>query len=249
LDDRDYAAFNDKQLFAVLELDQGTLKEVQPDTELAASASVVVQESESAVPSVPVGDGKPDMQQARRRKVLQAMGVVSGAMAASDYLESVELGRQAEASDVGPRTLEQLDHTVERFGLEYLRTPPVEMLEEARGVRQYVIELLGSRQTLTQKAHLYRVAGWLSVLLGQLAFDLGEHAIVANGHCVAALQLAEEAGDIKLAAWVRARRPRLPRTAVPQMRWSFVQLADRSRQRARPPLFVCWGWRRERMAV
>jgi hypothetical protein len=108
-----------------------------------------------------------------------------------------------EASDVGPRTLEQLDRTVERLGLEYLHTPLAEMLEEVRSVRQYVVELLGGRQTLRQKAHLYKVAGWLSVLLGQLAFDLGKHAIVANGHCVAALQLAEEAGDANLAAWVR----------------------------------------------
>jgi hypothetical protein len=94
LDDRDYAAFTDKQLFEIIALDQGAMREVQPDAEPAELASMVVQEAESAVPSIPVGDGEPDMQQARRRKVLQAMGAVSGAMAASDYLDSIELGRQ-----------------------------------------------------------------------------------------------------------------------------------------------------------
>lgn len=184
LDDRDYESFNEKQVFETIELCRNNAQ--RPTQERAAAPSV----SEEA----------PDQQQMPRRKVVQAIGAFTGAMAAGDYLESIELVRQAEASDVGPQTLEQLDRTVERLGQEYLRTPPARTLEEVRQYRQYVVQLLDGRQTQAQKAHLYDVAGWLCALLGHVAFDLGQDSAV---HCATALRLAEEVGDAELTAWVR----------------------------------------------
>jgi transcriptional regulator with XRE-family HTH domain len=186
LDDRDYKSFNEKQIFEAIELCRSNAHDTQPPEGAAVTPSA----SENA----------PDQQQMPRRQVVHAVSAVTGVMAASDYLESIELVRQAEASDLGPQTLEQLDRTVERLGLEYLHTPPARTLEEVRAWQQYVAQLLRGKQTLTQKTHLYRVAGWLSALLGHLAFDMGQDSAV---HCATALHLAEEAGDTELTAWVR----------------------------------------------
>ncbi|MGH8904292.1 MAG: helix-turn-helix domain-containing protein [Egibacteraceae bacterium] len=187
LDDRDYASFNEKQAFEALELCRSNAYETKPPPQ------------ETAV-TPPVSEEEPAKQQPSRRKVVQALGAFTGAVVTGDHLESIELVRQAETSNVGPQTLEQLDRTVERLGLEFLRTPHERTLEEARAVRQYVAQLLGGKQTLAQKARLYDVAGWLSGLLGHLAFDLGQDSAV---HCATALHLAEEVGDAELAAWVR----------------------------------------------
>src|SRR5262245_40005036 len=54
----------------------------------------------------------------------------SPAMRATDpTLESVELLRRTEASDLGTGTLEQLEELVEQLGMEYLAVPPAEFRE------------------------------------------------------------------------------------------------------------------------
>ncbi len=118
-------------------------------------------------------------------------------------LESLELDRQVEASDLGPATLEQLELIVGRFGLEYLHTPLLVMFDAVRSCRLHVADLLNRRQTLAERARLYGVAGWLSALLSYLAFDVGEGPEVVNGHCETALHLAAETDLDELTAWTR----------------------------------------------
>ncbi len=62
---------------------------------------------------------------------------------------------------------------------------------------------MNRRLTLGERQRLHVVAGWLSLLLARLSFDLGDSAF-AKVHCRTALQLAEEAGEPNLAAWTRA---------------------------------------------
>jgi tetratricopeptide (TPR) repeat protein len=116
--------------------------------------------------------------------------------------ESIELSRQTEASDLGPATLEHLDLAVERLGLVYLTTPPGLLLNELRWYRRRAKEVLDGRHTLAQRRRLYVAAGWLTGLLGHLSFDLGDYQ-AARAHCVTAWQLAEDAGERELGAWIR----------------------------------------------
>ena len=119
---------------------------------------------------------------------------------ATPTIESVELLRRTEASDLGPGTLDQLEELVERLGVEYLAVPPAEFRQKVLYWRRYVARLLEGRLTLRERRHLYTVAGWLSGLLAEASLALGDEA---EPHCVTALSLAQEVGHAGLAGWVR----------------------------------------------
>ncbi len=132
-------------------------------------------------------------------------------------LESVELLRRAEASDLGTGTLEQLEELVEQLGMEYFAVPPAQFRETVLAWRRYVARLLDGTVTLRERRHLYAVAGWLSGLVAEASLALGEHA---EPHCTTALSLAHEVGDARLAGWVRGTQAQIalyagdPREAV-----------------------------------
>ncbi len=121
-------------------------------------------------------------------------------------LESVELLRRTEASDLGTGTLEQLEELVERLGMEYFAVPPVEFREEVLSWRRYVARLLEGRLTLRERRHLYAVAGWLSGLVAEASLAVGDEA---ETHCATALSLAQEVGDTRLAGWIRGTQAQI----------------------------------------
>jgi transcriptional regulator with XRE-family HTH domain len=132
-------------------------------------------------------------------------------------LESLELLRRTEASDLGTGTLEQLEELVERLGTEYFTTPPAEFRTTVLSWRSYIAQLLEGKLTLRERRHLYAVAGWLSGLIAEASLALGEHA---EPHCITALSLAQEAGDTHLASWIHGTEAQIalytgdPRDAV-----------------------------------
>jgi DNA-binding XRE family transcriptional regulator len=128
-------------------------------------------------------------------------GAAPAIQATSPTLESVELLRRAEASDLGTGTLEQLEELVEQLGMEYFTVPPAHFRETVLAWRRYVARLLDGTVTLRERHHLYAVAGWLSDLVAEASLALGEHA---EPHCTTALSLAQQIGDARLAGWVRA---------------------------------------------
>jgi tetratricopeptide (TPR) repeat protein len=83
-----------------------------------------------------------------------------------------------------------------------MTTPPGLLLDEIRWYRRRAVEVLGGRHTLAQRRRLYVAADWLTGLLGHLSFDLGDYQ-AARAHCVTAWQLADDAGEQELGAWVR----------------------------------------------
>lgn len=170
------------------------------DTALERATPGQRQQFEAQVGPCDGGSGQEDATD--RRQALKTITSLAGGLVVSTYLESVELDRHLEASDLGPETLHRLDQVVEHLGLAYLHIPPAQVLMEARTTRQYVTQLLDGRHTLTQRAQLYSVAGWLSALIGHASFDLGHDAAVVDGHCGTALHLARETGHTGLAAWV-----------------------------------------------
>lgn len=138
-----------------------------------------------------------------RRLALKAIDSLAGGQVMSAYLESTELDRQLEVSDLGPETLHQLELAVEHLGLAYLHSPPSQILKEARATRQCVVRLLNGQHTLAQRAQLYAIAGGLTALVGHASFDLGQDSAVIEGHCGTALHLAREIGHGELTGWVR----------------------------------------------
>jgi len=136
-------------------------------------------------------------------------------------LESLELLRRTEASDLGPGTLEQLEELVDQLGREYFAVPPVTFREDVLSWRRYVARLLDSKLTLRQRRRLYAIAGWLSGLVAEASLAAGDEA---KPHCTTALSLAQDVGDAHLAGWIRGTQPQIalyagdPREAV-----SFAQ--------------------------
>jgi transcriptional regulator with XRE-family HTH domain len=144
-------------------------------------------------------------------------GITPAIPASNPTLESVELLRRTKASDLGAGTLEQLEELVEHLGAEYFATPPVEFRATVLSWRQYVAGLLEGTLTLRERGRLYRVGGWLSGLVAESSLALGEHA---EPHCAAALSLAEDVDDRRLAGWVHGTQAQIalytgdPRDAV-----------------------------------
>jgi tetratricopeptide (TPR) repeat protein len=127
-------------------------------------------------------------------------------MAAAD--QSAEFTEWAEATNVGPNTLEQLTDDVRHIAHAYLNSPPLPRLLDSVRVRNRVFTLLEGRQYPTQSRLLYLVAGRICGLLGWMSGDVGR---VGEGETQARAGwlCAELADDDGLRAWVRATQSKL----------------------------------------
>jgi Helix-turn-helix domain len=114
-------------------------------------------------------------------------------------VEAMEVARRAEASEVGPGTLEEIERALERLREAAARTPPELLVPAVRGQRRYVGRLLAGRLTLGHRRRLLVATGWLSALLAELYFDTGERE-AAEANRDAAYRLAQQAGHAELAA-------------------------------------------------
>ena len=93
-----------------------------------------------------------------------------------DEIAALELGRRAEASDVGNETAERLALAVDDLATAYPGTPPGELLGRVRVHLGYVGQLLGARTTLAQHRGLLVTGGWLSLLAATCLIDLHREA-------------------------------------------------------------------------
>jgi hypothetical protein len=119
---------------------------------------------------------------------------------ADDEIAALELGRRAEASDVGSGTVERLTLAMDELATAYPGTPPAELLGRVRAHLAYVGQLMDTRSTLTQHRGLLVVGGWLSLLAATCLIDLHQDAAAA-AHLHTAAQLARETGHAEIAAW------------------------------------------------
>ena len=115
-------------------------------------------------------------------------------------LDALEFTRRAEASSLGPHTLEHLELVVAGMAANFAHTAPAALFPKARWYRQKVAGLLDGQHTLRQGRELYRYAGWLSIVLGWLSHDLGD-AVVADAYCVDAWEHGWQAEDNAICAW------------------------------------------------
>jgi hypothetical protein len=121
-------------------------------------------------------------------------------MADDDEIEAIELGRRAEASDVGGSTLSQLEAMVDSLAIAYPSTAPADLLPRVRAHLRYVGGLMDARATLTQRRRLLVTGGWLSLLAATLLIDQRRDP-AAGAYLRTARSLAREAGHDELAAW------------------------------------------------
>jgi hypothetical protein len=137
---------------------------------------------------------------AMRGEALAAISERDLIMAAAH--EASEHAGQAESTNVGVTTLEQLDADVTRIANDYVRIPPVPMMVEMLRVRRRVYRLLEGHQRPVDTSYLYLLAGTLSGLLANASMDLGYYD-AAGEQARAAWAYAELCGHNGLRAWTR----------------------------------------------
>lgn len=115
-------------------------------------------------------------------------------------VEAMEFTRRAEASQLGPRTLEHLDSVVAGMAVSFVHTLPGELFPRVRWYRRQVEDLIAGRHTLREGRELYRHAGWLSIILAWLSNDLGD-PVTAEVHCLDAWEHGWQAEDNEICSW------------------------------------------------
>lgn len=143
---------------------------------------------------------------ARIGEVLQDDGALSALRGADvlpgsgDELESLELSRRVEASDLGAETLGQLHRAVDTMARSYPQMAPAELLPHVRRHLAYVTRLNDVRKTLEQQRQLLVAGGWLSLLAATLHIDLRAR-LAADARLATAQQMAGHAEDREMLAW------------------------------------------------
>lgn len=115
-------------------------------------------------------------------------------------LESLELARRAQASDLSGATLDTLESAFDDFACSYAGTPPAVLLADVRSHLRYVSELVDAKSTLAQKRRLLVVGGWLSLLAATLHTDLAQKR-PATAARDTAFDLGGHAGQPEIQAW------------------------------------------------
>lgn len=117
-----------------------------------------------------------------------------------DPLIFSDLVRKIHRTDVGRDTIDQLTVITEQLCCEYVSRRPEELREDAHHQLEYVQRLLEGPTRLSEHRELLVIAGWLSLLIGCVNYDLGlaRHAEIAR---TAAFQLGREAGHGDIIAW------------------------------------------------
>ncbi len=162
--------------------------------------SVPVVASEPQAPLTPVQKrgNSADRRQALKLGGQATLGAAVGAgpsdLFTNAAADAMEFTRRAEASNVGPHTVEHLKLAIAGMAAGFAHTPPAELFPKARWYRQKVAHLIDSPHTLRQGRGLYRSAGWLSIVLGWLSHDLGD-AVAADAYCLDAWEHGWQAED------------------------------------------------------
>ncbi|WP_143078980.1 hypothetical protein [Nonomuraea pusilla] len=107
--------------------------------------------------------------------------------------------------------VELAEAAVEHYALNYSRHAPAHLFDEVHSSRALLAEALGSPADDGTGRDLRRAAGWMSGLLGNLAFHLADHS-GARAHLAVAASLGEHTGDARLVAWALGAQSMLARS-------------------------------------
>lgn len=154
------------------------------------------------------------------RSTTPTRGHAGGTMARSEPESSLTAVRESLAltlASSSPRAEdvhEQLAGVVDHYDRTYSQHPPAVLAGEITATRALVAELL-DQQHDQGRTHVLASCGWLSALLGNLAYHQGDDG-AATAHLATALSLGTDAGNRRLQAWTRGAQAMIART---QHRW------------------------------
>jgi len=118
----------------------------------------------------------------------------------AELFDTMDLAGMVTASDLGQSTLDTLQEAADLLCRAYPSAPAPELRARVKQRLRYVARLLSGRTTLRQHRELVVTAGWLSLLLGCLHYDLGERE-EAEAARQAAYHAGMQAGHGEIIAW------------------------------------------------
>ncbi|MGH3888253.1 MAG: hypothetical protein ACRDSZ_17090 [Pseudonocardiaceae bacterium] len=127
-------------------------------------------------------------------------GVAMADNALTAVADSVQLHREIEGPSGGPATREQIQWAVDYYAMNYARYTPSVLAAEIHRCRTMVVDMLTRDQAERDRKELRRLAGWLSALLGDLAFTLSDYA-GAHIHLGTGARLGMTVGENRLTGW------------------------------------------------
>lgn len=117
-----------------------------------------------------------------------------------DELELIEMTRRANHSSIGAETLAELETTTDELCRAYSTQDPAALRGRTTAHLRYVLGLLDGRTTLDQHRELLVRAGWDALLLGCVAYDIGDR-LAADQARRMAYRLGDQAGHGQIMAW------------------------------------------------
>lgn len=120
--------------------------------------------------------------------------------AEAELFDTMELLHMTERSDIGPGTVEAIHEAVDLLCRAYPVTPARILKQRTKERLRYVTQRLQGRTSFAQHRELLVAAGWLSLLLGCVHFDLGEREM-AEAARQAAFRMGQQVGDNEIMAW------------------------------------------------
>jgi hypothetical protein len=123
--------------------------------------------------------------------------------------ESLQLALLADPVG-GPLLIDLMEAAVDHYALNYSKHPPNLLFQEVRDVRQLLIPTLTAAAAPAPGPQ--RHMGWLSALLGNLAFHLDDHT-GARAHLGTAAAFGARSGDARLEAWAWGAQSMVARSA------------------------------------
>jgi transcriptional regulator with XRE-family HTH domain len=154
----------------------------------------------------------------------------AAATAVEGGTDTLELVERLRRSDLDNATLDTLRIKVDRLCSEYVSLPAGELRREARVWLAQLTQLLDARLTLAQHRDVLVLAGWLTLLLGCVEYDMTD---LRNAEATRqiAYQIGHEADHASIMAWSHEMRAWF---ALTQGRYREVVQAARAGQEHAP---------------
>jgi hypothetical protein len=120
-------------------------------------------------------------------------------------MDTHELVQRIRHSSIDNTTLDALELTVEQLCCDYASRDANELITESRDWLSRITHLLDERLTLGQHKSVLDAAGWLTLLIGCVEYDLGQYR-AAEATRTGALQLGSEAVNASISGWAHEMR-------------------------------------------
>jgi len=120
-------------------------------------------------------------------------------------MDTLEIVARLQVSDVNDAILEGVRITVDKLCSEYSAQAPQELIQEGRQWLRRLAEMQRRQLRFRQRRETLELAGWLTLLVGCLEYDLGDRR-AAEATRQAALSLGQDVGSAGISGWAHELR-------------------------------------------